>query len=48
MTAQIPSTMDQPPQLSSKAVTKDASPPVQGQVDTKESAQRRDFETTKP
>jgi hypothetical protein len=37
------------PVLSPKAVSsKDNLPPIQGQVDTKEPAQRRDFETKKP
>jgi hypothetical protein len=47
--APIPSTMKQPPQPSSKAAAgKDGVAPIQGQVDAKEPAQRRDFETKKP
>jgi hypothetical protein len=47
--AQIPPTMNQPPQPSSKAAAgKDGVAPIQGQVDTKQPAQRRDFETKKP
>lgn len=45
--AQIPSTMDQPPQ-SKAAATKGGAPPIQGQVDAREPVQRRDFETKKP
>jgi hypothetical protein len=48
-TAQNSPAESQSPQLSSNAtVSKDNLPPIQGQVDTKEPVQRRDFETKKP
>ena len=43
-----PAVVQSPAQMSPTApANENTSPPVQGQVDTKEPAQRRDFETSK-
>lgn len=43
-----PAVVQSPAQMSPKAAANEnTAPPVQGQVDTKEPAQRRDFETSK-